>query len=277
MRALAFVVFVVGCSDVPGPDIDGDGVTDDDDPCQAGFADDIVDADNDGKDATVDLCPHDTNAVAGDQDFDGIPDACDPFFDAINPDTRRCVTAFRVRWMNASYLEARVGEQGWDLASPLQATASETVSTVSTLELDFPSTSFDVVGTAAFKNADDSSSFKLWLRAGDTPSDKDVACGLDGSGNLFVFAGNTRQNTVTLPAPITGAFRLRATVGGLNSTVLCRATVGAVSISTTGQVALQPGRFGFASTQTEITIDSLVIDSNATAVRFSNHFDDASR
>ena len=276
MRLLV-VVFVMGCSDVPGPDIDGDGVTDDEDPCQSGFADEIVDADDDGKDATVDLCPHDKNAVAGDQDFDGIPDACDPFFDDVSPDTRRCITAFRVRWMNASYLEARVGEQGWDLAAPLQAAASETVSTVSTLELDFPTTSFDVVGSATFKNADELSTFKLWLRAGDTPSDKDVACGLDGGGHLFVYAGNTRQNVVTLPTPIAGAFRLRATVGGLNATVLCRVTVGPDSISTTGQVALQPGRYGFASTQTDVTIDSLVIDSNATAVRFGNHFDDASR
>ena len=273
MRALALMVFVVGCSDVPGPDIDGDGITDDEDACQSGFADEIVDADKDGKDATVDLCPHDTNAAAGDLDVDGIPDACDPFFDTAKPDTRRCITSFRVRWMNASYLEARVGEQPWDLAAPLSATASETVSIVSTLELDFPSTSFDVIGNAKFKTADEASSFKLWLRAVDVPSNKDVACGIDGTGSLFIFAGNTRQKTVALPAPIDGPFRLRATVGGSNSTVLCRATVGEMSISTTLGAALEPGRFGFASTGADITIDSLVIDSNASAIPFRNHSD----
>ena len=278
MRSLAIVVFVVGCGDVQRSDLDGDGISDEDDACQAGFPDQTVDIDGDGKDASVDLCPHDTNAAAGDLDEDGIPDSCDPFVGATTPDTRRCITSFSVRWMNASYLEARVGEQAWDLAPPLSATASENVSIVSTLPLVYGSTSFDVVGHATFQTADETSSFKVWLHAVDTPSDKDVACGVDGAGNVFVFANNTRQAIRPLPAPIAGPFRMRATIApkGAGATVLCRVTVGDQSIATTftPRPEIPPGnRFGFASAQADITIDSLVIDSNDAAVPFRNHYD----
>jgi hypothetical protein len=280
MRSLAIVVFVMGCSDGPSSDLDGDGIADDEDACQAGFPDKKVDIDQDFKDASVDLCPHDANAAAGDLDEDGIPDSCDPFVGAATPDTRRCITSFSVRWMNASYLEARVGEQAWDLAPPLSATASENVSIVSTLPLDYRTTSFDVLGHATFATADETSSFKLWLRAVDTPSDKDVGCGVDGAGNVFVFASNTRQAIRPLPAPITGPFRMRASVVAAapntptRATVLCRVTVGDQSIATTLEPAIQPGgRFGFASAQADITIDSLVIDTNDATVPFRNHYD----
>ncbi|MBA3501695.1 MAG: hypothetical protein M4D80_31920 [Myxococcota bacterium] len=269
MRSLAIVVLVVGCSDVQGSDVDGDGIPDDKDDCQASFEDEDEDVDFDGKDASVDLCPHDNNAAAGDLDVDGIPDACDLYIDPARPDTRRCVTSFAVRWMNASYLRARVGEQPWNLTWPLTATATDNVSVVSDLELVHPSTTFDVLATAKFANADDRSSFKLWLRAGAEPSSRDVACGVDGAGNLFVWAGNTRQAAVPLPAKLSGRFRLQATVGGLNATVLCRATVEDLSIATTRQVMLPTdGGYGFAATSTDITIHSLVIDSSKGAIPF---------
>jgi hypothetical protein len=271
MRSLAIVVLVLGCSDVQGSDVDGDGIADDSDDCQASFEDEDEDVDFDGKNASFDLCPHDTNAAAGDLDEDGIPDACDLFIDPVRRDTRRCITSFAVRWMNASYLDARVGEQPWNLTWPLTATAAETVSVVSALEISYPSTTFDVLATARFANADERSSFKLWLRAVDSPSDKDVACGVDGAGNLFVWAGNTRQHTVPLPAKITGRFRLQATVGGLNATVLCRATVEDLSIATTGQVGIPAdGGYGFAAAGTDITIHSLVIDASDVAIPFVN-------
>lgn len=277
MRALAIVVvFVVGCGAVPDPDLDGDGIPDEDDPCQTGFADGVVDADGDGKDARVDLCPHDANAAAGDLDEDGIPDACDPFPGAASPDTRRCVTSFRVRWMNASYLEARVGEQAWDLHAPLSATAAEQTSIVSTYALAYRATTFDVLGTAAFATPDESSAFKLWVRAAPAPSLDDVACGVDGAGNVFVYAGQTRQAPRPLPAPVAGPFRLRATVApmGAGATVLCRLTANGTSIATTlGIDIASAGRFGFASAGVDITLDSLVIDSNDSAVPFRNSYD----
>jgi hypothetical protein len=130
-RELWIVVALAGCGDVPGPDLDGDGITDDEDFCQASFADEVVDFDGDGRDATLDLCPHDKVAASGDRDFDGIPDACDPFFDEAKLDTRQCITSFSVRWMNASYLRTRAGELPFDLAPPLRATAADDVSTVS--------------------------------------------------------------------------------------------------------------------------------------------------
>jgi hypothetical protein len=271
MRALAIVVLVVGCSDVQGSDVDGDGLADAEDDCQASFEDEDEDVDLDGKDASVDLCPHDTNAAAGDLDEDGIPDACDLYIDPARPDSRRCITSFAVRWMNASYLGARVGEEPWNLTWPLTATAAQNVSIVSAFELAHPSTTYDVLATAAFANADERSSFKLWLRAIETPSAQDVACGVDGSGNLFVWAANMRQAIVPLPTPIAGTFRLQATVGGLSSTVLCRATVDGKSIATTGQVALpMGGGYGFAANGTEVTIHSLVIDASEVAIPFRN-------
>lgn len=265
------IVLVVGCSDVQGSDVDGDGIADDKDDCQASFEDEDEDVDFDGKNASFDLCPHDTNAAAGDLDEDGIPDACDLYIDPARPDTRRCVTSFAVRWMNASYLGARVGEQPWNLTWPLTATATDNVSIVSALELAHPSTTFDLLATAKFANADDRSSFKLWLRAGETPSDRDVACGVDGAGTLFVWADNMRQSVVSLPATLSGRFRLQATVGGLNATVLCRATVEDQSIATTRAVSLpNDGGYGFASTSTDVTIHSLVIDASDVAIPFVN-------
>ena len=269
MRSLVFVVLVAGCGDVQGSDVDGDGIADDKDDCQASFEDEDEDVDFDGNNASSDLCPHDTNAAAGDLDEDGIPDACDLYIDPARPDTRRCVTSFAVRWMNASYLGARVGEEAWNLTWPLTATAAQNVSIVSAFQLAYPSTTFDVFATASFANADERSSFKLWLRAVETPSDKDVACGVDGAGNLFVWAGNTRQAVVPLPAKITGQrFRLQATVGGLNATVLCRATVNDLSIATTRQVALNDGGYGFAATNADVMIHSLVIDASDVAIPF---------
>jgi hypothetical protein len=267
MRSLAIVVLVVGCSDVQGSDVDGDGVADDKDDCQSGFQDEAEDVDFDGKNAAFDLCPHDNNAAAGDLDEDGIPDACDLYIDPVRPDTRRCVTSFAVRWMNASYLGARAGEEAWNLSWPLTATAAQNVSVVSAFELAYPSTTYDVLGTAAFANAD--ASFKLWLRTAETPSARDVACGVDGAGNLFVWADNMRQAVVPLPAKIHSQFRLQATVGGLNATVLCRATAEGQSIATTRQVTLPDGGgYGFAAQGTDVTIHSLVIDSSSVAIPF---------
>lgn len=269
MRSLVIVVLAVGCSDVQGSDVDGDGVADDKDDCQASFEDEDEDVDFDGKNASFDLCPHDNNAAAGDLDEDGIPDACDLYIDPARPDTRRCVTSFAVRWMNASYLGARVGEEAWNLTWPLTATAAENVSVVSALELAHPSTTFDVLATATFARAD--ASFKLWLRAVAEPSDQDIACGVDGAGNLFIWAGNTRQAVVPLPAKIAGRFRLQATVGGQNATVLCRVTAEDQSIATTREVLLPAsGGYGFAAAGTDITIHSLVIDSSSVAIPFVN-------
>ena len=269
MRWLAILV-LMGCGDVPASDVDGDGIADDDDECLATSEDDDEDVDYDGKDADVDLCPHDTNALAGDLDTDGIPDACDPFFDTVRPDTRRCTTTFAVRYRTASFMHARVGEQAWDYTWPLSAVAEDNVSIVSDVELEHPSTSFDLLASAKFANADDSSTFKLWLRAAEAPSPQDIACGVDGSGHLFVWAGNTRQAVVTLPRLIDGIFRLRATVGGANAAVLCRATVEDQSIATTLATTLAPGGYGFASAGAWATIHSLVIDSNDVPVPFRN-------
>lgn len=272
MRWLAFLV-LMGCGDVPGSDVDGDGIADVEDECVATSEDDNEDVDYDGKDADVDLCPHDTNALSGDLDTDGIPDACDPFFDMIRPDTRRCTTTFAVPYRTRSYMHARVGEQPWNYKWPLTAVAEDNVSIVSDFELDHPSTSYDLLVTANFGAADETSTFKLWLRAGDAPSDKDVACGVDGSGQLFVWAGNMRQAARALPRPIAGLFRIRATVGGSNASVLCRVTVEDQSVATTLGTTLAPGGYGFASANTWATIHSLVIDSNDVAVPFSNHSD----
>jgi hypothetical protein len=195
-RELWIVVLLVGCSDVQDSDIDGDGIADEEDACQASFADEVVDFDGDGKDATLDLCPHDKIAASGDLDRDGIPDACDPFFDDSKRDTRQCITSFGVRWMNASYLKTRAGELPFDLAPPLRATAADDVSTVSALALDFPSVSFDVVGELTLTAT---GSFQFWLRAGEQPTNRDVACGIDAANNLYVLAAGVQQ----APRPIT--------------------------------------------------------------------------
>ncbi len=266
MRWFVAILLLAGCDD-PGPDIDDDGITDDQDDCIAGDKDRAVDADGDGKTAAVDLCPHDTNAVAGDTDFDDIPDACDPFLGVVMPDTRRCITSFSYRHHNEAYLVARDGEQTWNLAGPLAATASDTVSVVSTRELAFRSVTFDLLATAHF--ADPTASFLLWLRAGDAPSPKDVGCGVDGGGNLWVLADGVHNAIRTVPAPIDGPFRLRATVqAGNGQTVLCRVTVGGQTQATTFGVAVPVGSWGFASTRTAATITSLVIDSRDDAPPF---------
>ena len=274
MRAVALVVMLVGCSDVPGSDIDGDGIADDEDACQASFADEVIDFDGDGKDATKDLCPHDKSALAGDLDDDGIPDFCDPFFDEAKRDTRQCITSFGVRWMNASYLRTRAGELPFDLAPPLRAKSSEDVSTVSAFALDFPTVSFDVVGEATF--GENRASFMLWLRAGELPSTRDVACGVDAQNNLFILANGDRQASRPITQPLLGTtfpFRLRASVGGTNANVLCRLTVGAETVTTTFEADLPAGGWGFASELTELRIDSMVVDTNDAPVAYRNHFD----
>ena len=272
MRWLAIVV-LAACGDVPDSDVDGDGIADADDDCVATFEDEDEDVDFDGKDADVDLCPHDFNAIAGDLDTDGIPDACDPFFDTLRPDTRRCTTSFAVRYRTASFMRARVGEEPWDFKWPLTSDDKQTVSIVSDLQIDHPSTSYDLLGIAKFATPDERSSFKLWLRAVAVPSDADIACGVDGAGNVFVWAGNTRQAVRPLPRPIDGIFRMRATVGGSGASVLCRVTVEGESVATTLAATLQPGGYGFASTTAGVTIRSLVIDSNDMPVAFRNHSD----
>lgn len=268
MRGALVVALLVGCGDVPDADMDGDGIADADDFCQSGIADEAIDIDGDGKDATVDLCPHDYNAAAGDREPDGIPDACDPFLDERRPDTRRCVTSFGVRWLNASYLSARAGELGFDLAAPLHASSAERVSTISRFPLAFPTVSFDVVGAARF--GDPAASFQLWLRTGETPTDRDVACGLDAANNLYILANGERQAPRQITRPLTDAFsfRLRATVGGTSATVLCRVTIDSETVATTYDAVLPAGGWGFASTGTELRIDSVVIDSNDELVPF---------
>jgi hypothetical protein len=272
-RELWIVVLLVGCSDVQDSDIDGDGIADEEDACQASFADEVVDFDGDGKDATLDLCPHDKIAASGDLDRDGIPDACDPFFDDSKRDTRQCITSFGVRWMNASYLKTRAGELPFDLAPPLRATAADDVSTVSALALDFPSVSFDVVGELTLTAT---GSFQFWLRAGEQPTNRDVACGIDAANNLYVLAAGVQQAPRPITHPLVGVatpFRLRATVGGTNATVLCRLTIGAETVSTFFEAALSAGSWGFASKHADLRIDSMVIDTNDAPVsfRYSSH------
>lgn len=270
MRRLVIVVVLAACSEPPGSDLDGDGLADRDDDCIAGFSDETIDADRDQKDATLDLCPHDFNAPAGDVDADGIPEACDPFPATDAPDTRRCVTSFRVPWMNAAHLDARAGEQAWSLTAPLAATADQSVSIVSRFAPEYPSLTLDVLGTLQL--APGSPGFRLWLRAeADAPGPQDLACGIDrddaGMYRLFVWANNTRNAAVTLP-PIDGMFRLRGTVQELTTdTVLCRATVGGQSMATRfeGIAPVPGGRYGFASIMGDATIESLVIDSNDAA------------
>ena len=267
MRRLVIVVVLAACSEPPGSDLDGDGVADPHDDCIAGFSDETVDADGDRIDATLDLCPHDFKAAAGDVDADGIPEACDPFPATAAPDTRRCVTSFRVPWMNAAHLDARAGEQAWALTAPLTATADQSVSIVSRFPLEYPSVTLDVLGTLQL--APGSPGFRLWLRAEPAaPGPQDLACGIDrddaGTYRLFVWANNTRNALVALPT-IDGAFRLRGTVQELNTdTVLCRATVGEQSMATRfeGVAPVPGGRYGLASAMGDTTIESLVIDSN---------------
>ena len=281
LRRLVFVTVLVGCGDPPASDLDGDGLADDEDECVSGFADEGIDADGDAKDATQDLCPHDFNAAAGDLDFDGIPDACDPFPAVTGGDTRRCVTGFRVGWLNASHLDARDGETPWTLAPApreaddppppaLSASAPQDASIVSAFPLEHASVSFDVVGTARF--ASPTATFKLWLRANpDAPSEQDLACGIDGAQNLFVWSGNMQRAVVTLPVKIDGWFRLRATVQNITDhTVFCRVTAAdGTSISTRiGAGPIAGGRYGFAASGIDATIDSLVIDSNEVAQPF---------
>jgi hypothetical protein len=264
MRRLLFVVICAGCAADAPSDLDSDGVSDLRDTCFAGIKDEAIDVDGDGKDATQDLCPHDYNAMAGDGDEDGIPEACDPFVGAAAPDTRRCVTSFGVRWMNASHFVARAGEQLWNLNYPITATGGDNVSMVSNIEYPYRSTTYDVLGRVHFRDADSGSSFKIWLRAVEDPSNQDVACGIDGSNNLFVWANNTRQAVRPLPVAIDGEFRLRATVQSptTTSSILCRVTANGMSVATTLDASLRPGRFGFAAIATDVTIDSLVIDTN---------------
>jgi hypothetical protein len=259
MRWLVSVVLAAGCTDVPDSDVDGDGIADEADDCIAGFRDEAVDADGDGKDATIDLCPLDANAAAGDTDFDGIPEACDPFpVETARPDTRRCVTSFAVRWMNASYLVGRAGEAEWNLEPPLHAAASETASIFSAFERQYKSTTYDVqahVGAGG--------SFLMFVRADpDQVSTKDVACGIDDQ-NLFVWANGDKHALVPLPAALDGsAIRLRATINP--TVVLCRVTIGAqrMSMATTYAITAPRGLFGFRAQGADVTIDSVVVDSN---------------
>jgi hypothetical protein len=262
MRSLAWVVLAVGCAGVPDSDIDEDGIADEADDCIAGFADDAIDADGDGKDATQDLCPHDSKAAAGDVDQDGIPEACDPFpVEATRPDTRRCVTSFGVRWMNASYLVGRAGESEWNLAPPLRADAIDSVSIFSSFEKQYRSTTYEVLANVAVP---DGGSFLMFVRADpDQLSAKDVACGVDKQ-ELFVWANGDKHMLVTLPGALDGsAIRLRATVNP--AAVLCRVTIGAQSIATTYAIAAPRGLFGFGSQGADVTIQSLVVDSNDSA------------
>ena len=286
MRRLV-ILLIAACGDTQGSDLDGDGLADDEDECVAGFPDEVIDADGDGKDATQDLCPHDKNALAGDLDFDGIPDACDPFPAVTGGDTRRCITGFRVGWMNASHLDARDGEMPWTLRAPpranddappppaLVATPQETVSIVSAFPLEHASVTFDLVGDARFTTV--TSTFKLWVRANpDAPSAQDLACGIDtsadGTQHLFVWSQNMRQAVVDLTTKIDGPFRLRATVQDISThTVLCRvipigATTGQATRLSAGPIA--GGRYGFAASAIDATIESLVIDSNEVAQPF---------
>ena len=261
MRWLSIVAICAGCADVPDSDVDGDGIADADDDCIAGAPDETLDYDKDGKDATQDLCPHDTNAVAGDNDFDGIPEACDPFpVDMARKDTRRCVTSFGVRWMNASYLVGRAGEAAWDLTPPLNATTAETASIVSVFEKQYKSTTYDLVGSVQLLDA--SATFTMLVRADpDGILNKDVGCGM-GDGQLFVQAQGGRHALVPLPLQPDGPFRMRATINP--TIVLCRITMGTMSMSTTYSVTAPRGLFGFRSEHANVVIDSLVTDSNET-------------
>jgi hypothetical protein len=285
MRPIAMVVVMISfaaCAAPTDPDLDSDGLTDDEDPCPAGISDEAVDVDGDGKDATVDLCPHDANAAAGDLDGDGIPEACDPFPVEQRLDVRRCITSYRVRWMNASHFHARAGERIWNLVPPLRAANDENVSMVSSFKLVGPqyrSVTFDVVGTARFRDGDPTSNFRVWLRAVDSPSNQDVACGIDGGvsgqGSVFIWADNTRQAIRPLLRPINGPFRLRATVQTQPSGIFCRVFTGDAVFNsaaceadvTCRSTTLAPtvqvdGSYGFAAIASDIEIDSVVIDSN---------------
>jgi hypothetical protein len=272
MRAMVFVVLLVGCSEVPDSDIDGDGIADDEDFCQASFADEVVDFDGDSKDATLDLCPHDKVAASGDLDFDGIPDTCDPFFDEVRPDTRRCITSFGVRWVNATYLSARDGGAAFDLAPPLSTTSSSIAEIISSRPLLAPTVSFDIVGEARFEEAN--SSFAFMLRTG-ARRDVDVGCGIDATRDVYVIANGAREASRPIDVPIGQpfAFRLRASVGGSNATVLCRLTVGAETATTTFETSLPAGGWGFASELTDVRIDSMVIDTNDAPVSFRHSHD----
>lgn len=259
MRSLAIVVLAVGCADVPDSDIDGDGIADDADDCIAGFRDETVDADGDHKDASIDLCPHDDSGVAGDVDLDGIPDACDLFpADMARPDTRRCVTSFSVRWMNASYLVGRAGEAEWNLGGPLTATPSETVSIFSSFEKQYKSTTYEL---QAHVTVGAGASFLLFARADpDQISNQDVACGIDDQ-NLFVWDNNGKHALVPLPG-VPDVIRLSATINP--TAVLCRITIGKQSMATTYAVTAPRGLFGFRSQGAKVTIDSVVVDSRET-------------
>ena len=248
-------VILVGCDGV-GHDIDGDGVADENDDCLATGKDAKRDVDGDGKDASVDLCPNDKNAASGDLDFDDIPDACDPFLGEMLPDTRRCVTSFVDRDANAEFFLVRAGETGWEPAGPLHATGD--VSFVASRPLPYKSTTFDVLGTGHFGAT---GSFKIWLRADATPSNADVACGID-AGHVFVIANGAKNMSHELQIPIDGTFRLHATVQADNrrENVLCRATSGGMTESTGFMANIGDGPYGFAASG-DVTIESVVIDS----------------
>jgi len=275
MRWLPVLLFACACGDTQDSDLDGDGLRDEEDDCVDGFPDRVLDLDFDGKEADVDLCPHDQNAAAGDTDLDGIPDACDPFIAMNQPDTRRCITSFQVRWMNAAYLIARHDETPWTLGPEggLVATAAQTVSTVSDFPVTYRSATFDVLASVKFGSQNAASSFRVWLRAiREQPTNQDVACGVSGDGKLWVWADNARHSIVDLPAPLPpegGVIRLRSTVQpGTGSTILCRASVAGVSIATTYGTLIKDGLYGFSSIATDVRVESMVIDTNDAAPQF---------
>nr|MBA3818395.1 thrombospondin type 3 repeat-containing protein [Deltaproteobacteria bacterium] len=185
-----------GASDAP--DLDGDGIADLDDECQASEADGRGDLDGDALPNATDPCPFDAAPHLGDADGDGVPESCDPFPATTGADAQRCVTAFVDPVISEGYLAPRDGEAGWMLGPPLStgasgATGAGAVSMVSIFPAtDHRSTTYELIGMASFATANASSYVKLWLRAGATPSDDDVACGIDGTGNLVVSRGPER-------------------------------------------------------------------------------------
>ncbi len=261
MRATLVVwLALAGCGGNDVADLDGDGIPDLEDPCQADEADGAGDLDSDGLPNATDPCPLDAAPHLGDADDDGIPETCDPFPVTTGPDTARCITTFADPTITDGYLIPREGETGWTLGPPLSITGAGSIVS------SFPattvrSTTYEVLVSAQFDRADDTASFRLWLRAGPAPSEDDLACGIDGAGNLVIYRGAER----IAPRPLAGGtagrpLRLRATVQSSgNNTILCRLSAGSDSVATTTAIPLPDGTFGFAAIGGSFQVQALAI------------------
>ncbi len=251
--------------DAPFADLDGDGLNDlAGDACIAPPGDATANSDSDPVLNGDDPCPFNSGTTSGDDDLDGIYNACDPQTNT-SGDRSRCVMVFTSVSLNQALWLPRAEEMGWTTtAGELSAYPSGIATAIAASSLE-GETSTTYHAVTEFHPHGQPGSMTLWLRASpDGPSLTDIGCRLVAEAG-GTYGGVVGPAGVVDPKPFTvleapNSLRLRGSVITSGSTVrvLCSFVLNGVTpVYSMADVPLPAGRAGFTTDRWDVKVRGL--------------------